>query len=159
MHTEPQKEHQWLQRMVGEWTIETEASMEPGAPPMTYRGTERARSLGGLWVICEGEGDTPGGTSHNIITLGYDVDRKRFVGTFVGSTMTYMWVYEGHMDPSGQKIVLDTEGPSFTEMGRMGKYRDTFEIVSDDHRTLSSSYQDQEGQWHRFMTSHYRRVK
>jgi Protein of unknown function (DUF1579) len=30
MQTEPQQEHQWLQQLVGEWTYETEATMEPG---------------------------------------------------------------------------------------------------------------------------------
>ena len=32
MKTEPQKEHEWLQRLVGEWTYESECSMEPGKP-------------------------------------------------------------------------------------------------------------------------------
>ena len=32
MHTEPQKEHHWLQRLIGEWTYEAEAVMEPGKP-------------------------------------------------------------------------------------------------------------------------------
>ena len=27
MKTEPQKEHQWLQKLVGEWTYESECSM------------------------------------------------------------------------------------------------------------------------------------
>jgi hypothetical protein len=30
MKTEPQQEHQWLQQLVGEWTYEAEAMMEPG---------------------------------------------------------------------------------------------------------------------------------
>jgi hypothetical protein len=33
MQAEPQKEHQWLQKLVGEWTYETEAIMEPDQPP------------------------------------------------------------------------------------------------------------------------------
>ena len=28
MHAEPQKEHQWLHKLVGEWTYESEAVME-----------------------------------------------------------------------------------------------------------------------------------
>lgn len=153
-------EHQWLQRMVGEWTIESQASMQPGAPPTTYRGTESVRSLGGLWVVCDGVGDMPGGgTSHNIITLGYNPYRRRFEGSFIGTMMPHMWFYEGQLDGSGQRIVLETEGPGFTDMERMARYRDTFEMVSDDHRTLSSSYQDDAGQWQHFMTAHYHRVK
>ena len=40
----------------------------------------------------------------------------------------------------------------------MAKYQDIIEIVSDDHRTLSSQILT-DGKWHRFMTAHYRRRK
>jgi hypothetical protein len=48
MKTEPQQEHQWLQQLVGEWTYEAEATMEPGQPPSKFEGSESVRSLGGL---------------------------------------------------------------------------------------------------------------
>ncbi len=48
MKIEPQKEHQWLQKLVGEWAYESECSMEPGKPPERFAGSERVRSLGGL---------------------------------------------------------------------------------------------------------------
>ena len=56
MKTEPQKEHQWLQKLVGEWTYETEATMGPDQPPEKFKGTESVRSLGGLWILCRGSG-------------------------------------------------------------------------------------------------------
>ena len=59
MKTEPQKEHQWLQKLVGEWTYEGEATMEPGEPPAKMTGTESVRSLGGLWILAEGQGEMP----------------------------------------------------------------------------------------------------
>jgi hypothetical protein len=40
MKTEPQKEHEWLQRLVGEWTYESDCSMEPGKPPEKFEGSE-----------------------------------------------------------------------------------------------------------------------
>jgi len=46
MKTEPQKEHQWLQQLVGEWTYEGEASMGPDKPPEKFQGTESVRSIG-----------------------------------------------------------------------------------------------------------------
>ena len=48
MPAQPQKEHQWLQKLVGEWTYEIEATMEPDQPPVKSTGTETVRSLGGL---------------------------------------------------------------------------------------------------------------
>jgi hypothetical protein len=114
MKSEPQAEHRWLQKLVGEWTYEHEASMAPDKPKETFRGTESVRSLGGLWTVGEGTGDMPGGgTSKSVMTLGYDPQRKRFVGTFIASMMTYLWVYEGTLDASRKVLTLDTEGPNF----------------------------------------------
>lgn len=51
METAPQKEHAWLQRIVGEWTCETDATVEPGKLPEKMQSTEHVRSVGGLWII------------------------------------------------------------------------------------------------------------
>ncbi len=49
MKAEPQKEHEWLHKLVGEWTCEAEASMEPGKPPgEVQRNRERAFARGPL---------------------------------------------------------------------------------------------------------------
>jgi hypothetical protein len=153
MHVELTKEHQWLEQMVGEWSCEMEAAMSPGGPASTHESRERVRSLGGAWVLCEGEmGD--GGT---LMTLGYDPQKGRFVGSFVGSMMTNQWIYEGELDESGTRLVLTTQGPS-VEDGGITDYRDTMEIRGPDHRILTSSYRLRNGEWTLFMTAHYRRA-
>jgi hypothetical protein len=43
-----QKEPQWLQKLVGEWIYEANATMEPEKPLEKFKGTESVRSLGGL---------------------------------------------------------------------------------------------------------------
>src|SRR3712207_1742920 len=104
---EPQAAHQWLQHLVGEWTLEGEATMGPGQPPAPFRGTERVRSLGGLWFLAEGEGDMPGGgTATTLMALGYDPNKGRYVGTFIGSMMTHLWVYDGALNDSGRVLEL-----------------------------------------------------
>lgn len=160
MQAEPQKEHQWLQRLIGDWRFESEAIMEPGKPPMKWAGSESVRSLGGLWMLCEGRGEMPGGgTALTLMSLGYDPAKKRFIGTFVGSMITNMWVYDGQLDAAGNVLTLDTEGPSFSDPTKMAKYQDIIEIKSDDHRVLSSRFQTDDGKWHDFMTANYRRMK
>jgi hypothetical protein len=52
MKTEPQKEHAWLQQLVGEWAYETECSMEPDKAPEKFSGVETVRPLGDLWILC-----------------------------------------------------------------------------------------------------------
>ena len=155
-HAEPQAEHRWLSRMVGEWTFEMEALMGPDQPPVKHGGRQRNRSLGGLWLIGDGEGDMPGGgTMNSVITLGFSPEKGKFVGSFVASMMTHMWPYEGTLE--GDVLTLDSEGPAFTGEG-MAKYQDVVEIVDDDHWILRSRAPGPDGQWFEFMTAHYRRA-
>lgn len=157
MQAEPQKEHRWLEQLVGEWEYEHEAVMGPGQPPIKSRGTESVRSLG-LWILGEGKWQMPDGAPATmIITLGYDPAKGRFVGTFIGSMMTNLWVYDGQLE--GNVLTLNAEGPSFTDPNKTARYQDIIEVLSADHHTLSSQVQGDDGRWLRFMTAHYRRQK
>ena len=153
---EPTKEHQWLRRLVGEWTFVAEG-VGPQEGPSRFEGVERARMLGDVWLLIEGEGDVPGGgRATNLMTLGYDPQKQRFVGTFIGSMMTSLWDYEGSLDTDGRKLTLDTEGPSMTGEGTT-RYRDAIELVSDDERVMTSEVEGPDGSWTRFMTMTSRR--
>jgi Protein of unknown function (DUF1579) len=155
---EPQAEHFWLQKLVGQWTIESECVMGPDQPPMKMTGREVVRSFGKLWTIGEGSSDTPeGGTCESIMTLGYDPQAKHFVGTFIASIMTHLWPYNGLLDASGRALTLNSIGPSFTGDGTMANYQDIIEFLSDDHRTLTAKVQAADGSWSQFMKSDYRR--
>ncbi|MBE9079073.1 DUF1579 domain-containing protein [Romeria aff. gracilis LEGE 07310] len=156
MNAEPQYEHQWLQKLVGEWTYETEASMGPDQPSEKATGTENVRSLGGLWIVAEGQGEMPGcGAVTMMITLGYDPQKQRYVGTWVGSMMTYLWVYDGELDADKKVLTLNSQGPAMTGEEKMANYKDVIEFEGDDHRILTSHALGEDGQWHQFMTAHY----
>ena len=160
MKTEPQKEHQWLEKLVGEWTYEAEATMEPGKPPEKFQGTESARSVGGVWVLCEGRGEMPGGgVATTLMTLGYDPQKKHYVGTWIGSMMTYLWVYDGSLDAAERVLTLNAEGPDFDATEKLRKFKDVIEIKNDDHRVLTSHMLGDDGKWRGFMTANYRRKK
>jgi hypothetical protein len=158
MSVEPREEHRWLQRMVGDWTWESEPMEVPDQPAAVHTGTERVRSIGGLFVVAEGTAQGPDGTSATtIMTLGYDPAKRRYVGSFIGAMMYELWRYEGTVDAGGTTLVLDTEGPSFTEEGKTATYIDRIAFRGDDHRVLTSDVQGADGTWTRFMTAHYRR--
>lgn len=163
MEVTPQKEHEWLHKLIGDWTSEMDAPAEPGKPADKCRGSERVRSLGGLWVLAEGQGEMPGGGQATMLmTLGYDPARRRFVGTWVGSMMTHLWIYEGTLDNNRRLLTLESEGPvcdATGASGKLAKYRDVIEIVSDDERRLTSHMLGEDGQWRQFMTACYRRRK
>ena len=61
MDIKPQKEHAWLQNLVGEWTSEMECVMGPDQPPIKNKGIESVRSISGLWTMGEGSGQMPDG--------------------------------------------------------------------------------------------------
>jgi len=158
MPAQPQKEHEWLQKMVGEWTYETEANMGPDQPTETFSGTETVRSLGGLWIIAEGQGEmcAEGEEMTSVLTLGYDPQKQKYIGTWIGSMMTFLWVYEGELDVAERVLTLNVEGPAMTGNG-MAQYKDVHEFKSDDRRVLTSYIQGDDGQWHQFVTVTYRR--
>jgi hypothetical protein len=159
MHAEPQEEHNWLQKFVGDWTSEAEMQ-EPGQPPVKSTGTETVRSLGGLWTVAEGQGEMPGGGAATMImTLGYDPHRQRFVGTWIGSMMAHLWVYEGKLDRATNTLTLESEGPSMAGDGTLARYRDAIEFKGNDHRVLTSHVLGDDSQWQKFMTADYRRKK
>jgi Protein of unknown function (DUF1579) len=159
MQVKPQKQHQWLDKFIGEWTWESECSMGADQPPTKTLGTEVVRSLGGLWIIAEGVGNCPdGSTGKTIMTLGFDPQTNRFVGTFIASMMTHLWPYNGSLDVAEKVLTLDSEGPNFSESA-IAKYQDIIEFVSDDHRVLKSQILEDNGKWNHFMTAHYRRQK
>lgn len=153
---QPGPEHRWLQRLVGAWQMDGECPGAPGEAPTRMTGIERVRSLGGLWVLAEGEGEMPGGgAAHSLMTIGFDPAQGAFVGTFVASMMTHLWSYRGAL--AGDTLTLDTVGPNFGT-GGLAPYQDIIALQGDDARTLTSRMQAEDGSWHQVMSARYRRI-
>ncbi|WP_321477501.1 DUF1579 domain-containing protein [uncultured Paludibaculum sp.] len=154
-----QMEHEWLHKLIGEWQYEVEATMAPGQPPAQSKGSEVVRSIGGLWAVAEGEGDMPGcGPATSVMTLGFDSRTKRFVGTWIGSMMTHLWIYDGELNAAGNTLTLESEGPAMKDQSQLARYRDVMGFVSNDHRTLTSQVLEDDGTWRAFMLANYRRA-
>jgi hypothetical protein len=155
---QPQSEHEWLKQFVGQWESESEATLTPGQPPVTCQGSANSRMLGGFWIITESEANMLGNTVRAVQTIGYDPAKKKYVGSWVDSMLNHMWQYEGTVDAAGKKLTLEAEGPSFINAGKAGKFRDEYEFKSPDHIVITSSMQNDDGQWIAFMTGNIRRV-
>ncbi len=153
MEAKAQKEHEWLRQMLGEWVVETVA--EDGKHIAT--GQESVRSLGDLWVVAEGEGKMGDGpTGYWQMTVGYDIDEECFVGSWYGSMMANMFVYNGHLDPDGKVLTLDTLGPDMKGEGRETRYQDVIEIEGPDSRTMTGRMLTDAG-WTEIMKTSFRR--
>lgn len=159
MHAEPTKEHQWLQQLVGSWTYEGSCVMGPDKPPGKTRGRETVRSLGGLWVVVEGSSEMPdGGSFEMVMQIGFDPAVGRYKGTWIGSPMPMLWLYDGDVDATGRVLTLGARGPSMAGDGSMANYQDIIEIVGSDSRRFRSRVQKPDGTWHEFITADYRRA-
>jgi hypothetical protein len=156
---QPAKEHQLLKHFVGDWESTSEAKMAPDQQPITCHGKASARMLGDFWLISETEGEMMGTTIKAVQTIGYDDKKKKYVGTWVDSMINYMWQYEGTVDESGKKLVLEAEGPNFMTGGTTTKFRDAYEFKSPDHIEATSSMLGEDGKWVQFMTGQMRRKK
>jgi hypothetical protein len=153
----PQKEHEFLQKFVGEWESVGKRTMGEGQPPMECNGTATTRMLGEFWMISEGKGDAMGSPMENVMQLGFDTKKGKYIGTWIDSMFNHMWHYEGTAE--GDKLTLFAEGPNMMEPGKMAMYRDEFEFKSPDHYVLTSSAQGEDGKWTTFMTADVRKKK
>jgi hypothetical protein len=150
-------EHQWLRKLVGEWTYET-SDLTAAGPSVHSTGRERGRAIGDIWVQLEGDGEMPDGSpATTVMTLGYDPATKKIIGTWIGSMMTHQWVYDGTLDSAKNTLVLESDGPSMTGDGTMARYRDTIAFANDNERTLTASVEQPDGSWKSFMSMTYRR--
>ncbi|MDP2226249.1 MAG: DUF1579 domain-containing protein [Moraxellaceae bacterium] len=158
MEAVAQKEHEWLKKFLGIWQATGEAPTGPDQPPMTWTTTETGRQIGELWIQAEGVSHMSDGDSHTMqITLGYDSRKGKFVGTWIGSMMDYLWVYEGEMSADGRALTLSASGPSMDGSGAIRPYRDVQTFIDDNHRVLTSHMQNDAGEWEQFMEVHYYR--
>jgi len=152
----PQAEHGFLERLVGLWDV-TSADMGGG----DEKWVEVCRSLNGIWFVAEGSGNMPGGggPATTVLTLGYDPARGKYVGSWIGSMMNHMWVYEGEVSPDGNTLSLYTTGPDFAEEGKICDYREQIVFKDDDRRIFNSSARQPDGTWKQFMEAQYTRKR
>jgi hypothetical protein len=152
----PQKEHEWLQQLVGEWESEAEITTEPGKPPMKNKGSEHVRAIGGFWILSETKGDIAGMPFTGILSLGYSLEKKKFVGTWIDSVTSHLWTYTGSMDAAAKALTLEAEGPGHD--GKPTKFREVLTVKDKDHKTFTSSA-EKDGQWMTFLKIEYTRKK
>ena len=156
--TKPVAEHEWLQHMVGEWKTEAEMMM-PNGESATGTGTETVTSLGGLWAYSEGRGEMPDGSVMDYKAgIGYDVSFKEYRGFWVASVSSHLWKYTGTMSADRKTLTLNCVGPHMLKDGETANYRDEHHIIDENHRTMTSYGQDDDGNWSQFMKVSYTRV-
>ncbi len=146
-------EEAWLRRLVGEWSVESPAPDGQG----TIKGRETAR-LFGTWVLLDGTSQMPDASIHaSLMTLGYDPARGKVVGSWIGSMMSHLWVYEGELDAAGTTLTLATRGPAMDGSGDSAEYEDIIAFDGEDARLLTSRQRQPDGTWRDLFCVRYSR--
>ncbi len=147
----------FLERLTGTWSVETETILGPGRDPVHSEGRAAARRLG-AWLVTETEGRTPDGRPvTSIFTLGYDTAEERFRATWISSMQAHLWTYTGELDESGTVLTLETEGPILGDPSTSTDYREIIEAEGDDQYTVRSMIRGPDGEWFEFARAEYRR--
>lgn len=150
----PVSEHKLLKKFVGTWKTTSE-SFEGEKSTAKADGTMTGTMLGEFWLLSETKASMGDFKMRALQTIGYDTSKKKYVGTWVDSIMNHMWHYEGTAEDN--RLILNTEGPNYMAEGRIQKFRDIYEFVSDDEiRTRSEVWQDD--QWVVFMRGSAKRT-
>lgn len=133
----PTKFHEYLKQFEGAWDAVSKFQMQPGQPPVESKGSEVAKlTSGGLWLVFEYKGDMFGQpfTGHGV--MGYDTQKKKFVGTWVDSMATGLFLSEGTCDDKGKVFTSVMEGTD-PESGKPMKMKHVSEIKDADRKTLT----------------------
>ena len=154
---QPQKEHQWLQQLVGEWESEGEAFFAPDQPPIKCEGIETVRAVGNFWISAESKNTIMNMPVTGVLTLGYDPRDKKFVGTWIDSVQSYLWKYDGSLQEENNTLTLLTEGPGPQGGDKLIKFKEVLELKDKDHKVFTSYFQDEDGQWQRMVVINYQR--
>lgn len=143
----PLAEHEWLQQFVGEWDSETESHLDLDRHPEEGRAFERIRPLGDFWIVNDIDAEMMGKPFHGIQTLGYDVAKKAFIGTWVDSLSCVVWTYQGALNKERTALTLYSEGPCPTNPGQLTQVKDVLELIDQNHKLYTSYILDNHGDW------------
>jgi hypothetical protein len=158
----PTPEHEALREDEGAWDGVIKASF-PGPDgniqEAESRGVEVNHMMpGGLWMISNFRGEFGGMPFHGHGVTGFDLVKKKYVGTWVDSFTTSLMTLEGTYDKATRTSTM--YGESTDPQGNTAKAK-LVEVSKDaDHRTMTMYMQVPGGgddAWQKAMEIHYTR--
>ncbi len=156
----PGKEHDLLKQFAGDWEYTAKfMAMEPGKDPMVSKGKETARMIGGgLFLVFDIDGEFAGQKFMGHGTMGYDVHKKKYTGSWIDSMATSTYFVEATCDEMGKKWTESMEGPD-PHTGQPMKMKLIHEIKDKDSRVLAFYMNGPDGKEMQIGTLEYRRKK
>ena len=139
------KEHKLLKKDVGVWDAEMKLWMAgPDQEPTVSKGSERNRMLGDFWVLSTYTSNLGGQDFQGSSQLGYDPQKKKFVGTWVDTMSTHISTMEGTYDDATSELTMFMTSVD-PESGKEVKAKTVSKYVDKDTRTFVMYMQDPSG--------------
>lgn len=99
-------EHALLEQMVGTWNAEVKAG------DAVEKGTNVARlGMGGLWLTSDFDGQLMGAPFQGHQILGWDPEKKKYVGCWVDSMASALTLTEGTWDATRKSLTMESLEP------------------------------------------------
>ena len=134
MTAKPVKEHELLKKFEGEWDSTAKFMMEPGKEPVPEKGKESCKLImGGLFLVTSVDSEMFGGKFYGHGVLGYDLQKKKYSGSWVDSLNSAIYLTEGALD--GNLFTQRMEGTE-PETGAPLKLRLVHEFKDADNRVM-----------------------
>ena len=150
---QPTDKHKELLAGVGEWKGTLQSFM-PGMPEDKMPASQTVEAVGGFWTYtkfrCKFMGMEYLGTGHS----GYDVAKKKYVGTWADNMSSWLSIMEGQKDPKTGKIVMRWKAPNMA--GKVEQHRSETTQTKD---TMRMDFYVGEGAGKKQMTIEMKRVK
>ena len=134
MSAKPVKEHEVLKKFEGEWDSVMKFMMEPGKDPMVSKGTETCKLImGGLFLVTTVDAEMMGGKFYGHGVMGYDVQKKKYTGSWVDSMATGVYTVEGTLEGN---VLTETMEGTDPNSGQPFKMKLVHELKDKDNRVM-----------------------
>lgn len=125
----PGPEHKKLQELQGAWDAVMDMEGQKSKGSAVYKSI-----CGGMWLQSDFEGNVAGIPFQGHGLDGYDLKRKKYIGTWVDSLSSSTMQSEGNFDPDSKLLVMS--GESLGPDGKPQKFKNTTEFKDKDHFTF-----------------------
>lgn len=115
----PMAEHKMLLESAGDWEGSV-VHIAPDKTESTAQARERIEPIGPYWTQSRFESDFMGSPYLGTGVMGYDPEKKKFIGTWVDNMSSYFALMEGKME--GDKLVMRWQAPDLTS-GKLVPHR------------------------------------
>jgi hypothetical protein len=158
--SEPSKQHQELASEVGTWDAEISAWPTPESDPETFKGVEKNKMLGKLWLLSTFDGEMGGVKFTGHMQLGYDPGKKKYVGTWIDSLNPHLQLMEGDYDEATKTFTLMSTGIDIYS-GKEKTTKNVTRYLDKDSKVfeMHMPVEGQQGKWWKMMEIKYTRRK